>query len=91
VAWPSKVAHQIKYEQDDQHKAESASATDVASIGIAAAAEEKNKDNNKKDEGHNDNGYRGYYYFAAGEGRAASFSVDADEGVVTVSVGFAGE
>jgi len=32
----------------------------------------------------------GHYGFAAGEGNADSFSVDADEGVVTVSVGFTG-
>jgi hypothetical protein len=31
------------------------------------------------------------YFFAAGDGWAASFSVDTDEGVVTVSVGFGGE
>ena len=33
----------------------------------------------------------GYLFFAAGDGWAASFSVDADKGVVTVSMGFGGD
>jgi hypothetical protein len=86
----SEITHQIKYKQDDEHKAEAAAAADMASVGIAATAEKKNKDNNKKDKRHNDNWDGGYYGFAAGEGEAASFWVDADEGVVTVSVGFTG-
>jgi hypothetical protein len=90
VTAPSKVAHQIKHEQNDEDKTESTAATDMAPVGISAAAEEKNENNNKKDECHNDNGARGYYCFAAGEGEAASFSVDAEEGVVTVSVGCTG-
>jgi hypothetical protein len=87
----SKIAQQIKYEQYNEHKAKSTTATDMSSVSIAAAAEEKNKDNNKEDEHHNDIRYGVYLFFAAGDGWAASFSVDTDEGVVTVSVGFGGE
>lgn len=88
----SEVAQQIKDEQDDEHKAESAAAADMSSVSIAAATEEKNKDNNQEDEHHNDIlDFFGCYFFAAGDGWVASFSVDTDEGVVTVSVGFGGE
>ena len=45
----SEVAQQIKYEQDNEHKADSAAAADMSPVSIAAAAEEKNKDNNKED------------------------------------------
>ena len=85
-----KVAQQVKDEQDDEHKADPATAADMTSVGIAAAAKDKNKDDNKKDECHKDNRSGGCYGFAAGEGKAASFSVVGDEGVVTVSVGLEG-
>jgi hypothetical protein len=45
----SEVAHQIKDEQYDEHKAETAPAADMSPVGIATAAEEKNKDYNKED------------------------------------------
>ena len=56
----SEIAHEIKYEQDNEHKAESATATDVTAVGVPAAAEEKQEDNNEKNEHHNDIGIGGY-------------------------------
>lgn len=51
---PSKVAEQVKDEQDDQDQSKSPAAAGMSPVGIAAAAEEKNQDNNEKDEHHND-------------------------------------
>jgi hypothetical protein len=44
----SKVAHQIKHEQDNEHETEPASASGMAAIGIATAAKKKNKNNDKE-------------------------------------------
>jgi hypothetical protein len=84
---PSEVPHQIEDEQDNEYEAEAATASGRASVSIATAAEEKNQDNNNEDEGHN---FFDYLFFSAGDGKVASFSVETDEGVVTVSVGFTG-
>jgi hypothetical protein len=46
---PSEVAHQVKYEQNDEHKAEPSTAADMPSVGISAAAKDKNKENDKED------------------------------------------
>ena len=53
----SKVAHQVKYEQDDEHEPESTAAANVPAVSISAAAEKENKDNNKKDQAHNNIGW----------------------------------
>ena len=91
VAYPSKVAQQVEHKQDNEYKTYPATAPDMASVSVPAATEEKNKDNNKEDQHHDNILWEVYLFFAAGDGRVASFSVDADEGVVTVSVGFGGE
>jgi hypothetical protein len=45
---PSKVAHQIEDKQDDQHEAKSAATASGTTIGISAAAAEKDEENNKE-------------------------------------------
>jgi hypothetical protein len=47
--YPSKVTQQVEHEQYHEHQAKPATAPDMASVSIPAAAEEKNKDNNKED------------------------------------------
>lgn len=49
----SEIAHEIKYEQDDEHKTKSAAAADMPPVCISATAEEKNKNENKENKGHN--------------------------------------
>ena len=49
MATPSKVAHQIKHEQDDKNQAESTAAANMPSVSISAAAENENKDHDKQD------------------------------------------
>jgi hypothetical protein len=49
VAYPSKIAQQVEHEQDNEYESDPATAPDMASVSIPAAAEEKNKDNNKED------------------------------------------
>ena len=73
----SEVAHQIKYEQDNEHKAEAAAAADMSSISISAATEEKNKDNNNENQGHGNILYWGKIYrpaFATGRVRCVVMS-----------------
>ena len=43
---PSEITHQIKYEQNDEHKAEPSATTDMPPVSISAAAEDKDKENN---------------------------------------------
>jgi len=87
----SEVAHEIKHKQDNEHQAESASTTGMSPIGIAATTKYKNENDNEKDEHHKGVLELGYLTFAEGESVAASLWVTADNGVVTVSVGLAGE
>jgi len=49
VAYPSKIAQQVEHKQYNEYEADPATAPDMASVSIPAAAEEKNKDNNKED------------------------------------------
>jgi hypothetical protein len=44
------ITHQVKDEQNDEHKTQAATSSGCASIGVSATAEEKQQDNNDNDE-----------------------------------------
>jgi hypothetical protein len=62
----SEVTQQIKSEQNNEHKAEPTTTTDMPSISISTATEDKNKDNDKENEGHGNIFYRGFTNFDCG-------------------------